>query len=128
MNEVKLNELDASILERVGELLSDEKAMTTRTGITLLVEMMSAVYKSQNEIITHVKVQNGRIGKSEKEIEKLKENNILFWIKSNKKASVLIFISIFVFNSMINWSGIRRPVLHALLKHLGIDVPVESIP
>ena len=124
----ELNKLDTNVLERVSQILDNDSAMTTRTGIILTMEMMSGMYKSQNEMIEHVQKQNGRIGKSEADIEKLKENNILMWMRGNKKSSIFIIIAVLVLNSMINWAGLRRPILHALFNHLGIDVPIESIP
>lgn len=123
-----LNKLDTGVLERVTQILDNESAMSTRTGIILTMEMMSGIYKSQNEIIEHVAKQNGRIGKNEEQIDKLKMNNILMWMQANKRNSVLIFVGIFVVNSMINWAGIRRPILSAIFKHMGLDVPIESIP
>ena len=124
----ELNKLDTNVLDRVSQILDNDSAMTTRTGIILTMEMMSGMYKSQNEMIEHVQKQNGRIGKGEAEIEKLKENNILMWMRGNKKSSIFIVIAVLVINSMINWAGLRRPILHALFNNLGIDVPIESIP
>jgi hypothetical protein len=124
----ELNKLDTNVLDRVSQILDNDSAMTTRTGIILTMEMMSGMYKSQNEMIEHVQKQNGRIGKGEAEIEKLKENNILMWMRGNKKSSIFIIIAVLVINSMINWAGLRRPILHALFNNLGIDVPIESIP
>ena len=123
-----LNKLDPALIERVGKIIEDNTSMSTRTGMQLMIEMMMNVYKSQNEIIEHVRTQNGRVATAEVEIKELKRTSVSRWIKENPKTTFLIFSGIFVVNSMINWQGIRRPILKTILGYVGIDVPLESLP
>lgn len=70
----------------------------------------------------------GRLQKVEGDIETLKSNSILLWAKSNKKAAAFGLIGFGVLNSMVSWSGIRKPLLAALLGYVGIKVDPEQLP
>jgi len=130
----KLNRIDSSLLEEVGEKLDKDK-LTTKTGLELMVRMMLSMCNSNNSIIDYIDEQNGRVAKNQitiaeiqKDIASLQKKNIIRWVVENKLKSVLIFIGVFVVNASINWQGIRQPLIKAILHTIGIDIPIEVIP
>lgn len=127
-SKVTLNEINASLIRKVGDILDDTNSISTRDGMKLQLEMTFELIKSHNEVIQQLRIQNGRVGRAEDDIADLKKRNIVLWITARPKTSLLIFAGVFIINSMINWAGVRRPLLYALLKHLGIDIPLDSIP
>lgn len=88
--------LDTSILEEVDSLLEQTKISTPAT-LQLLTRLVSRVYVSQNEVIKHVRIQNGRVTQLEKDVELLKKKSIINWVENNFKASIAIFISFVLF-------------------------------
>lgn len=127
-SKVTLNEINSSLIRKVGDILDDTNSISTRDGMKLQLEMTFELIKSHNEVIQQLRIQNGRVGRAETDIAELKQKNIILWITARPKTSLLIFAGVFILNSMINWAGVRRPLLYALLKHLGIDIPLDSIP
>lgn len=123
-----LNKLNSSLFDEISDLLEQPKSMSTKTAMTVQMKLLAAVWQSQNELIDHVREQNGRVKKNEKDIGDLKQNNIMMWVKANRGKAFFVFVGIFAVNSIINWQGIRKPLIHAALHALGLDVPIELIP
>lgn len=123
-----LNKIDTGLFEKVKDVLDEPEKMSTRTGMQLIVEMTFAMIKNQNELIEHVKTQNGRVKKNEDKIATLQDNSLLMIIKKNPTKSFLVMLGVFALNSMVNWAGLRRPLLAAFFRLFGLDVPEELIP
>ena len=62
------------------------------------------------------------------DISRLKRHDVIQWMQENKKLSIVIAILLLIVNSMVNWSGIRKPLLQTLLYQFGIIVPIDAIP
>ena len=123
----KLNRIDSSLLQEVGESLEADK-LTTKTGMGLMVRMMLSMCQSNNSIMDYIDEQNGRVAKNELAIAHLQKKNIIQWITENKAKAALVFVGIFALNASINWQGIRQPLIKAVLHSFGVDVPLEVIP
>ena len=130
----KLNRIDSTLLQEVGESLEADK-LTTKTGMGLMVRMMLSMCQSNNSIMDYIDEQNGRVAKNELAIaqissnqDELKKKNIINWVGDNKLKSVFIFIGIFAVNASVNWQGIRQPLIKAVLHFFGVDIPLEVIP
>ena len=98
----RLTKLDSKILDTVMDMVENPKGIKTREALQLTLQMMVGVYMSQNEVIDKVETQNGRVGKLEGE-------NIVRWVKSNKKAALIISI---IF-SAIYISDFRHAIMQA---------------
>lgn len=123
-----LNKLDSSLIDEISDILEKPKSMTTQAAMRIQLKLMSQIWQSQNELIDHIRVQNGRIGKNENAVAELKKKNIITWISENKTKALGVFIGIFALNSVVNWAGIRRPLLQAVGRLFGVEIPLELIP
>ena len=85
-----LEKLDDTLLDKVSAWIDNPEKMPTRTGLQLQMEMMRGVYEGVNQLIEHVRNQNGRVGKLEGDVKELKKRSIVNWIEGHFKTSVLI--------------------------------------
>ena len=63
------------------------------------------------------------------DIVELQKNSIVIQAKRNPKTAVFVFLAVFVFNSMVNWAGVRKPILQGIIySTTGILVPLDALP
>lgn len=62
------------------------------------------------------------------QVDTLDRTSIVLWARRNPRAAWFAGVGVFALNSMINWSGVRKPVIHSILKAVGIDIPLAEIP
>lgn len=85
--------------------------------------------KSMRYILEEVPITRANISKLNGEVAILEKNNIVLQAKKHPKGAALFMIGLLTVNSMINWAGIRRPILQGII-HVttGIVVPLDSLP
>ena len=59
----------------------------------------------------------------------LKKHDAIAWAGRNPKSTWFLGIGFLVLNSMINWAGIRKPLLQGII-HVttGIMIPLDALP
>ena len=63
------------------------------------------------------------------DISNLKKHDLLQRMKDNPKLSFAIIVLLLLVNGMVNWAGIRRPLLQSIIYQLfGVLLPIDSIP
>jgi hypothetical protein len=63
------------------------------------------------------------------DVHTLKNHDAIAWAAKNPKGAWILGISLFMANSMINWSGLRKPILQGLIHFTtGIMLPLDSLP
>ena len=63
------------------------------------------------------------------DIAVLKKHDILQRMQTNPKLSFAIVILLLLLNGMVNWAGIRRPLLQTIIYQVtGMLLPIDSIP
>lgn len=63
-----------------------------------------------------------------RDVRQLKDHDVISKIKNNPRFSALLFAVFLVVNSMVNWAGIRKPLLQAIiLQTTGVLVPLDSL-
>jgi hypothetical protein len=122
----KLKHVDTALIDEVGRVVQEFGDGSPVEEMNL--RLLSSIYTSQNAIIDRLEIQNGRIEKGEGAIALLEKRNIVSWVLNNKGLAFLTVMVVFAANSMINWQGIRRPLIQALLRTFGIDFDLEAIP
>jgi len=85
--------------------------------------------RSMRYLLLEVPVTRGYIKKFDGEIRNLENNNILIQAKSHPKTAAIVTLSFLALNSLVNWQGIRRPILQAAI-HLftGVMIPLDALP
>ena len=63
------------------------------------------------------------------DVSALKRHDVVGWAKKNPRSAALFAVGILAVNSMVNWSGIRKPALQAII-HVttGIMIPLDALP
>jgi len=70
-----------------------------------------------------------KIEQVEKDVKELERNSILMIAKRSPRNAAMVVLAIFVANSLVNWQGIRRPILQALIHATtGMLVPIDVLP
>lgn len=63
------------------------------------------------------------------DIKKLEKHNIVLWVQAHPKTAVFVAAGILIVNSMINWAGLRRPILQGVIHATtGVIIPLENLP
>ena len=63
------------------------------------------------------------------DIALLKKHDVVQHMQSNPKLSIVIILLLLVVNGMVNWSGIRKPILQGIIYQLfGVLLPLDAIP
>ena len=93
MTETPLDEVDNKLVEEVADLLKDTDKMPLKTGVSLILAMISKILiPSTNELIGHVKQTNGQIIDIKTRVKELESKNLINWVTHNPKASITIFV------------------------------------
>jgi len=106
------------LLEQIDEILKNKR----------LTEKDRLLWRVHKYLLAEVPVTRRDISGLRKAQEKLEKHSIILWAKAYPKMAGLLIVSGLVANSMINWSGVRKPLIRSALLSLGIDVPLDSIP
>lgn len=104
----ELPKMDAGMLRKADEMLSDEKVISTRTGLRLLIEMMAEEFRALDSIIENQNKQTQAIQDQRKEIEELKRKNIVMFIERNPKLSFLYVAGLFIISNLVPFAYIRK--------------------
>jgi len=63
------------------------------------------------------------------EVDALKKHDVIGWAYDHPRGALLSILGLGAVNSMVNWSGIRKPIIQAIAKNLfGVDLPLDVIP
>jgi hypothetical protein len=63
------------------------------------------------------------------DLNTLKKHDAIGLASKNPKTAWLLFVGVFAVNSMINWSGIRKPILQAIIHFItGVMIPLDALP
>jgi len=63
------------------------------------------------------------------DISTLKSHDVIGWAKRNPRGAWLFGIGLLTVNSMVNWSGIRKPLLQSVIHFAtGIVIPLDVLP
>lgn len=116
----ELPKMDAGMLKKADEMLAEEKVISTRTGLRLLIEMMAENFRALDSIIDNQNTQTKVILQNQKDIEELKRKNIVMFIESNPKTAFMYIAGLFVISNFIPFTYLRKIVF---LK-LGIPDPL----
>lgn len=107
-------------------LLEEIDAELTKRGISQRDKLM---LKSMRYLLEEVPVTRRNIGKLTIDVGILEKSNIVLQAKKHPKTAAMLMAGLFAVNSMINWAGIRRPILQGIIYvTTGIVVPLESLP
>lgn len=104
------------------ETLLQEKKLSTSAAVRLMLEKDLADIKADHErdLILSDLVKRQAI---------LESHDIVKRIKDHPKLSFAFFVLFLILNSMVNWSGIRKPAIQAVVYQVfGILIPLDSIP
>lgn len=110
-------------------------AEDTQNGARILIEEIDRVLEQKtissiNRLLLRVsRYQLMATIQLRAEIAPLKRHDVVGWAIEHPRAAWLISIAILVANSMINWEGVRKPLMQAVILHtMGVLVPFESLP
>jgi len=99
-------------------LLDEIKAQLEKKRLSEITRLQLRVDKYQLENLIEMR-QDVRVLKSHDMIQKSAEN---------PKLAAFVFLLVLVINSMVNWAGVRKPLLQAFFLHVfGILIPLDSI-
>ena len=63
------------------------------------------------------------------DVQVLKSHDVIAYGVKNPKSAWMMGISIFLLNSMINWAGLRKPIMQAVIHFTtGIMIPLDALP
>lgn len=63
------------------------------------------------------------------DVQSLKSHDVIAKAVKNPKGAWIMGISIFLLNSMINWAGLRKPIMQAVIHFTtGIMIPLDALP
>ena len=85
--------------------------------------------KSMRYLLEEVPITRGNIFKLSADVAILEKNNIVLQAKKHPKIAAMLMVGLLAANSMINWAGIRRPIMQGII-HIttGILVPLDALP
>jgi len=107
------------LVDEIGSELS-KKNITQRDRLLL---------RGMKYLLEEVPRTRGAVGSLEDDAKLLKKNSILIQAKNHPKTAFLSIAGLLVINSMVNWAGIRKPILQAIiLQVFGVLLPLDSIP
>lgn len=103
----------AKILLGEIEVALENKKLTVQKRLELRIHK----YTLENTIIMR------------RDIRALKKHDVIQWVSDNPKTAGLIVGAMLLLNSIVNWAGIRKPLIHAVFMNLfGLNIPIEAIP
>jgi hypothetical protein len=91
----EIHTLETNMFEKVDELLADTGKISIQTSLRLSLQLQRTTAEALNSLVNHIKIQNGRIGKLEKEVTDLRNKNIINWITANPKSAIMWFVVTF---------------------------------
>lgn len=63
------------------------------------------------------------------DIANLKKHDIIQRMQENPKLSFAIIIMLLLVNGMVNWAGIRKPIIQTIIYQVsGVLLPIDAIP
>jgi len=64
-----------------------------------------------------------------RDVMALKRHDAFAWMQKSPKLATALIFSALILNSVINWSGIRRPIIQSLI-HMafGVSIPLDQLP
>lgn len=116
----ELPKMDAGMLKKADEFLADEKVISTRTGLRLLIEMMAEEFRALDSIIDNQNAQTKSILEQKKELEELKRKNIIMFVENNPKLAFMYVAGLFILSNFVPFTYLRKIVF----TKLGIPDPL----
>ncbi len=104
----ELPKMDASMLQKADKFLEDEKIMSTRTGLRLMIEMMAEEFRALNTIVENQNEQTAILREQQRRIENLERKNIVMFIESHPKVAFLYTIGVIVVVNLIPLNFLRQ--------------------
>lgn len=114
-----LPKMSREMLDKADDLLKEEKTISTRTGLRLLIEMTSEEFRAVDAIIDNQNAQRDAIQQQQSEIDELKRKNIVLFIEKNPKMAFIFSIGLIIVSNMIPLDYIRK----IFFIKLGIPMP-----
>lgn len=113
--------------ENGSKLLADEiDSELSKRNITHRDRLM---LRGMKYLLLEVPSTRKNIDELKADTKNLEKNSVLIQAKKHPKAAFITAIGLLVVNSMVNWAGIRKPIIQALiLQTTGILLPLDSIP
>ena len=96
-----IHNIETDMFDKVDELLADTGKLNIQTALRLNLSLQKQTAEGVNNIVNHIKVQNGRIAKLEAQTSELMNKNIINWVIKNQKLSVLYFFLFVLFIDII---------------------------
>lgn len=115
-----LPKMDAGMLQKADLFLQDEKAISTRTGLRLMIEMMVEEYRALDAIIDNQNSLVSSFNHQQKEIDMLKRKSIMLFVEHHPKLSIFASLIAFLLLNFVPLSYIRK----AIFIKLGIPDPL----
>jgi hypothetical protein len=85
--------------------------------------------RSMQYILQEIPETRSKIHTMQGEIATLEKSSLVVQAKKNPKTAFVFAILLFTLNSMVNWQGIRRPILQGVIySTTGILIPLDALP
>lgn len=116
----QLPKMDAGMLQKADLFLQDERAISTRTGLRLMIEMMVEEYRALDAIIDNQNAIVNSFNNQQREIDTLKRKSIIMFIENHPKLSLLASLIAFLLLNFVPLTYIRK----AVFAKIGIPDPL----
>lgn len=116
----ELPKMDIGMLKKADEFLQEEKTISTRTGLRLLIEMMAEEFRALDAMIENHNSQTKLLLDQQKRLDNLERKSIVLFIEKNPKTAFLFTIGIIVVSNLLPISYLRK----ILFLKLGIPDPL----